>query len=231
MSQTQGRASQTQNKALLFDIDGTLADTDPLHLAAFNQVLGPHGHSFDHARFGKELQGFSNASIGERFLAHEAPERRTSILGEKERIFREFVSGQIAPVPGLMALLEAADRAGVPMVAVTNAPRPNAELLLAGLGIAHRFKAVVIGDELAHGKPHPLPYLEGLRLAGAQASASLAFEDSRSGIQSATAAGIATIGMRTGLGHADLLAAGAVASAAAFDDPELIRLVASAMSW
>ncbi|WGS19569.1 MULTISPECIES: HAD-IA family hydrolase [unclassified Bradyrhizobium] len=222
---------QEQRKALLFDIDGTLADTDPLHLAAFNEVLGPHGHEFDHARFGKELQGFSNASIGERFLAHEAPERRAVILGEKERIFREKIGGQIAPVPGLMALLDQADRAGVPMVAVTNAPRPNAELLLSGLGIAHRFKAVVIGDELAHGKPHPLPYLEGLRLAGAAAQAALAFEDSRSGIQSATAAGIATIGMRTGLSHADLVAAGAIASARAFDDPELIRLVASAMAW
>ena len=143
----------------------------------------------------------------------------------------DLVSGQIVPVPGLMALLDRADRAGVPMVAVTNAPRANAELLLSGLGVAHRFKALVIGDELEHGKPHPLPYLEGLRLAGAAASASLAFEDSRSGIQSATAAGIATIGMRTGLSHADLLAAGAVASARAFDDPELIRLVASAMTW
>ncbi|WP_338697178.1 MULTISPECIES: HAD-IA family hydrolase [unclassified Bradyrhizobium] len=231
MSQAHGRASQTQGKALLFDIDGTLADTDPLHLAAFNRVLGPHGHVFDHARFGKELQGFSNASIGDRFLAHEPPDRRAIILGEKERTFRELVSGQIVPVPGLMTLLDRADHAGVPMVAVTNAPRPNAELLLSGLGIAHRFKAVVIGDELAHGKPHPLPYLEGLRLAGASASASLAFEDSRSGVQSATAAGIATIGMRTGLSHADLLAAGAVASAAAFDDPELIRRVALAMSW
>jgi HAD superfamily hydrolase (TIGR01509 family) len=222
---------QGQGKALLFDIDGTLADTDPLHLAAFNRVLGPHGHVFDHARFGKELQGFSNASIGERFLAHEPTERRVIILGEKERVFRELVSGQIKPVPGLMALLDRADHAGVPMVAVTNAPRPNAELLLAGLGITHRFKAVVIGDELAHGKPHPLPYLEGLRLAGALAHATLEFEDSRSGIQSATAAGIATIGMRTGLSHDDLVAAGAIASANAFDDPELIGLVTQAMAW
>jgi len=223
--------SQGQGKALLFDIDGTLADTDPLHLAAFNRVLGPHGHVFDHARFGRELQGFSNASIGERFLAHEPLARRATILGEKERIFRELVGGQIAPVPGLIDLLDRADRAGVTMVAVTNAPRPNAELLLSGLGIISRFKAVVIGDELAHGKPHPLPYLEGLRLAGASAGAALAFEDSRSGVQSATAAGIATIGMRTGLSHADLVAAGAVASARAFDDPELISLVASAMAW
>ena len=222
---------QGQGKALLFDIDGTLADTDPIHLAAFNRVLGPHGHVFDHARFGKELQGFSNASIGERFLAQQPPERRAIILDEKERVFRELVSGQIKPVPGLMALLDRADRAGVPVVAVTNAPRPNAELLLAGLGITQRFKAVVIGDELAHGKPHPLPYLEGLRLAGASAHAALAFEDSRSGIQSATAAGIATIGMRTGLSHADLVGAGAIASAKAFDDPELIGLVEQAMAW
>ena len=54
-------------KALLFDIDGTLTDTDALHLEAFNEVLGPHGHVFDHARFTKELQGFSTASISERF--------------------------------------------------------------------------------------------------------------------------------------------------------------------
>ena len=60
-------------KALLFDIDGTLADTDGLHLKAFNQVFGPRGHVFDRARASKELMGFSNASIAERFLAGEPP--------------------------------------------------------------------------------------------------------------------------------------------------------------
>ena len=59
-------------RALLFDIDGTLANTDPLHLKAFNQVLGPRGHVFDHARFSRELQGFANVSIGERFLPDES---------------------------------------------------------------------------------------------------------------------------------------------------------------
>jgi HAD superfamily hydrolase (TIGR01509 family) len=218
-------------KALLFDIDGTLANTDPLHLKAFNQVLGPRGHLFDHARFSKELQGFSNVAIGERFLADEAMERRAAILAEKEDVFRTLVAGQIAPLPGLMALLDRADAAGIPMVAVTNAPRLNAELLLSGLGITHRFKAIVIGDELSHGKPHPLPYLEGLRFAGGRAAASVAFEDSRSGVQSATAAGIPTIGIRTSLSHADLIGAGAIASASAFDDPGLLARLAAAMAW
>lgn len=185
----------------------------------------------DDERFKRELQGFSNVSIGERFLPDESSERRLAILGEKEAIFRDLVAGQIAPIPGLMALLDRADAAGIPMVAVTNAPRLNAELLLSGLGITERFKAIVIGDELPHGKPHPLPYQEGLRFVGASAEASIAFEDSRSGVQSAAAAGIPTIGMRTTLSHADLVAAGAVASARAYDDPELLARLAAAMAW
>ncbi|MBR0993649.1 HAD-IA family hydrolase [Bradyrhizobium japonicum] len=218
-------------RALLFDIDGTLANTDPLHLKAFNQVLGPLGHVFDHARFSRELQGFANVSIGERFLPDETPARRAEILDEKEEVFRTLVAGQIEPLAGLMALLDRADAAGIPMVAVTNAPRLNAELLLSGLGITHRFRALVIGAELPHGKPHPLPYQEGLRFVAASAEASIAFEDSRTGVQSATAAGIPTIGLRTSLSHADLVAAGAIASASAFDDPQLLARLASAMAW
>ncbi|HYI31494.1 MAG TPA: HAD-IA family hydrolase [Bradyrhizobium sp.] len=218
-------------KALLFDIDGTLADTDALHLQAFNQVFGPRGHIFDRARASKELMGFSNASIGERFLPGEPPERRLAIMDEKEAAFRSLVAGKIRPLPGLMPLLARADRAGVPMVAVTNAPRLNAEMLLAGLGISDRFKAIVIGDELAHGKPHPMPYLEGLRAVNAAPELCLAFEDSRSGVQAASAAGIATVGMRTSLGHADLIEAGALATAENFDDPALLDLVAATMKW
>jgi HAD superfamily hydrolase (TIGR01509 family) len=218
-------------RALLFDIDGTLADTDALHLQAFNQVLGPRGYVFDHGRFTRELQGFSNASIGARFLAAEAPDRQMAIMDEKEAAFRNLVAGEVRPTPGLMALLARADRASIPMVAVTNAPRLNAEMLLAGLGIEHRFKAVVLGDELSHGKPHPMPYLEGLRAVNAAADQSVAFEDSRSGVKSASAAGIATVGIRTSLSDADMIEAGAVLTAKSFDDPELLKLVAATMNW
>ena len=201
--------SSGPEKALLFDIDGTLADTDALHLEAFNLVLGARGHVFDHGRFTRELQGFSAASICERFLANELPNRQMAIMEEKEAAFRNLVSGQIKPTPGLMKLLALADEPNVPMVAVTNAPRLNA----------------------AHGKPHPLPYLEGLRAVNAAANLSLAFEDSRSGIKSASAAGIATVGIRTSLSHADMVEAGALLTAKTFDDPELIKLVAATINW
>ena len=69
---------------------------------------GLQAYVFDHARFTKELQGFSNASISERFLAGQSPERQAVIKGEKEQAFRKLVAG---PLPGLMALLAQADRA------------------------------------------------------------------------------------------------------------------------
>jgi len=218
-------------RALLFDIDGTMADTDALHVEAFNDVFGPRGHVFDRARAAKELMGFSTASICERFLPGETPERQAAIMDEKEALFRKLVSGKVQPMPGLMTLLALADRAGIPTVAVTNAPRLNAELLLAGLGIMNRFKAIVIGDELPHAKPHPLPYLEGLRAVNAAANLSVAFEDSRSGIASASAAGIATVGVRSSLSHADLVGAGARLTVATFDDPDLMKLIAAKMGW
>ena len=223
--------SNRSGRALLFDIDGTLADTDALHVRAFNLIFGPRGHAFDRQRASKELMGFTNASISERFLPGESPERQAAIMAQKEETFRKLASGNIQPLAGLMTLLARADATGVPMVAVTNAPRLNAEMMLSGLGIMDRFKALIIGDELPHGKPHPMPYLEGLRALGAVPNLSLAFEDSRTGVQSASAAGIATVGIRTTLGHDDLIAAGAVMTAISFEAPELIRLVEKTMNW
>jgi phosphoglycolate phosphatase len=76
-----------------------------------------------------------------------------------------------------------------------------------------------------------LPYLEGLRITDAAPGRSVAFEDSRSGVQSASAAGIATVGMRTGLGHDDLMAAGAVMTADNFDASGLIKMLTAKMGW
>lgn len=207
--------------ALLFDIDGTLATTDEFHRAAFNEVFAPRGEHFDHDRFNRELQGFANVDIAARLLPDLAPAAGMEFLMHKEATFRRLVKGSICPVDGLFALLDWADAAGVPMAAVTNAPRVNAETILDGLGIADRFGCLVIGDELAQGKPHPLPYLEGLRLLGARAEVSLAFEDSRSGVRSAVAAGLATIGLATSLTPDELTGAGAVAGIRDYQDPRV----------
>jgi HAD superfamily hydrolase (TIGR01509 family) len=217
----------TAGAALLFDIDGTLADTDRLHLDAFNRVFAPFAEPFSPERFKAELQGFSNTAIAARFLPAETAERQREILDEKEAAFRSLASTGLEPTPGLIALLDRADAAGLRYAAVTNAPRANADLILDALGIKHRFRVIVLGDELPHGKPHPLPYLEGLRLLGGNAVTALAFEDSPSGVRSATAAGIATVGMLTGQSEATLRQAGAVAVAGDYTDLGLLELLAT----
>jgi len=88
----------------------------------------------------------------------------------------------------------------------------------------------VLGDELPHGKPHPLPYLEALRALGAKAELSVAFEDSTSGVTSASAAGLITVGIMTSLTEQELRAAGASVTAADYRDPALLVLIADVVA-
>ena len=76
--------------ALLFDIDGTLADTDPLHLEAFNRAFAPYGQQFDKARFARELQGLANVDIAATVLPGLSPAKGMAVLDDKEALFRQL---------------------------------------------------------------------------------------------------------------------------------------------
>ena len=201
---------------LLFDLDGTLTDTDALHFEAFQQLLAPYGRSLSTEDFKRRVIGASNAVVMA-FLFPDLPVARHQELDEeKEALFRALADAGDAegqslmhPTPGLIGLIDWAEARGVKMAVVTNAPRPNAVLMLRALGLADRLTEIVIGPELPRGKPDPLPYLTGLDRLGSTADGALAFEDSRSGIGSAVAAGIETIGMLSSLDEPTLRQAGA----------------------
>ncbi len=204
---------------LLFDLDGTLTDTDQLHLEAYRRILAPR--ELSEAEYKVQVMGQANAAImGWMFPGLPAHEHQR-LADEKERLFRSMVD-RLHPTPGLMGLLAWAERHGIKTAVVTNAPRDNAELMLAGLGLADRFPVLVIGDELARGKPDPLPYRTALERLDSTPGQALAFEDSRSGVQAAAAAGIETIGMLTGLDEATLKAAGATWTMRDFSDPRFL---------
>ena len=211
--------------ALLFDLDGTLVDTDALHFAAFQSAFAPFGVALNLDQYRRQIMGAPNSAIGEAFLSHLPVEQREEIIARKEHAFRQ--SFQTArPTTGLTALLDFAESSGVGLAVVTNAPRANAELMLATLGLAERLPLVVIGAELPRSKPDPLPYATALQLTGADAVCSIAFEDSLSGIRSAAAAGLAVVGLTTGLDAAALVSAGAAFGVADFTDPRIDHLVA-----
>jgi HAD superfamily hydrolase (TIGR01509 family) len=210
--------------ALLFDLDGTLVDSDAEHLVAFQRVFAPHGITLDRSEYAANIMGAPNELIAERYLSHLPPHERAAALDAKEAAYRDSL-GELEPILGALALLDYADRRGFKRAVVTNAPRANAEKVLAALGIAQRLPIVVIGGELPRSKPDPLPYLTALERAGALAAHSLAFEDSLSGVRSAAAAGLAVVGMTTSLDSQRLIEAGATFAAKDFTDPRIFALI------
>ena len=208
---------------VLFDLDGTLTDADHLHHAAFNQILGRFGRSVDADYYKSQIMGRSNSEIFEQLFPGEL-EAHSVLADEKEAHFRELAT-ILTPAAGLVDLLAFLRKHGVPHGVVTNAPRANAVHELAALGLSQHFDTLVIGEELPNSKPHPLPYLTGLSNLNGAAGKSLAFEDSLSGLRSALAAGMAVVGLTTGLSPQVLLDAGAKLAIADYADRRLKPLM------
>ena len=205
---------------LLFDMDGTLVDTEDLHFAAFRTILEPHGVSLDWAGYREFIMGHPNHAIAAHYLPHVPQELHAGLMHDKEAQYRSLVK-DVSPAEGLMDLLDWADGRGIGYAVVTNAPRANAELVLDALRIRHRFQAVVAGDDIAHPKPHPMPYLTALEQVGGDAARSVAFEDSGSGVASAVAAGLPVVGIASALDESGLKRAGAAMLVQDYRDPLL----------
>ncbi|MCO7516270.1 HAD-IA family hydrolase [Pseudomonas guariconensis] len=211
--------------ALLFDLDGTLTDTDTLHLQAFRQLLREHdGRELSQAQFDAQVSGRANGALFAELFPTASAELRQALAERKEALFREL-SPRLEPMPGLARLLEYAQVRSIGMCVVTNAPRLNAEHMLAAMGLQGRFRHVLVAEELLRPKPDPLPYLTGLQRLDAKAGQALAFEDSLPGVKAASGAGIFTVGIATSQSSERLLAAGAQLVIEDFNDPRLWALI------
>ena len=210
--------------ALLFDLDGTLIDSDAAHLRAFQRVFAKYGVAVDERSYYTRIHGSDNPAIGRNFLPHLSEAEQAAVMAAKEARYREDL-GEIEPIAGIDALLDFAAAHGLGCAVVTNAPRANVEAVLAALGLAARLPLRVVGLELARAKPDPLPYRTALARLGAEADRSVAFEDSLSGLRAAKDAGLAVVGLTTTLAADKLLAGGAEIAVADFADPRVAALI------
>jgi HAD superfamily hydrolase (TIGR01509 family) len=206
--------------ALLFDLDGTLLDTDPLHHRAFASVLAERGRDLSLEEYQARIMGRPNADVMVEFFPGEES-RHAEIADLKEGRFRDLLGAEAPPVGGIHALLDWAERAGAGTAVVTNAPRGNAEAMLAATGLDRRLTTLVIGEECARPKPDPLPYRMAMDLLGATPATSLAFEDSPSGLRAARSSGAHVFGMTSSLAPQVLRSAGAHETIDDFTAPAL----------
>ena len=211
-------------RALLFDLDGTLAETDSLHLPTWVEALRPYGIEVDESFYRERISGRSNSKIVEDLLPDLSAEEGRELANAKEASFRERAH-ELEPLPGLLDFMQEGKSRELSLALVTNAPEENVEAILLALGLREFFDEVVLSDEVGPVKPDPAPYKAALEKLGVTSKEALAFEDSTSGIASSVAACIPTVGIASTQKAGTLEEAGAFMVARDFTDPQLRKIL------
>ncbi|WP_372656694.1 HAD-IA family hydrolase [Hydrogenophaga sp.] len=196
-------------QALIFDVDGTLADTEGAHRAAFNHAFKAVGLDWvwDEALYtellsisgGKErMQHYWNTTCDIRDVGGAGVQDTIARLHELKTAEYEGMvrDGQVLLRPGVLRLIESASQQGLQLaIATTTSPINITALLRTAIGLDWRHYFTVIEDASTapNKKPHPQVYLQTLSRMGLSAADGLAFEDSANGLNAATSAGLATV--------------------------------------
>lgn len=183
-------------EGLLFDLDGTLIDSDPVHRASWVEILAPYGIEVDETFYRERFSGRHNPELIAELLPDLDAEARAAMSDRKEAMFRALAH-TVPPVRGVLRFVRDARARGQKLAVVTNAPRRNAVAVLTAIGLVDVWDAIVVSEDLAAGKPDPTPYRAALEALCIAAPRALAFEDSTTGIRSAVGAGIHCIGLAT----------------------------------
>ena len=207
-------------KALLFDLDGTLADTNSVHRVTWAEALRPYGYDVTWDFYREHITGRVTTDIVAYLLPDFSAEDGRELIEDKEADFRER-AGALEPLPGLLNFVQQGREKGMKIALVTNAPKENASTVLRVLGLDNAFDPVILADEVGSGKPDPAPYNAALQALGVSAKEAVAFEDSATGIDSSVAAGIPTIGIASTQDPEELEDLGVDLVVLDFADPKL----------
>ena len=202
--------------ALIFDLDGVIVDSMPVHELAWRRYLETLG--FDGGDIPARMHGRRNDEIVRDFLGEKIDHDTVLAHGAaKERVFREMLGGRLREnlVAGIAEWLEHVE--GAPIALATNAERANVDFTLDGAGLRRYFDVIVDGAEVSRPKPAPDVYLQAAELLKIAPQNCIVFEDSPVGVAAAVAAGMRVVGVRTHSSPLD----GILFSVANFLDPQL----------
>jgi HAD superfamily hydrolase (TIGR01509 family) len=193
---TRGRG--IMGKAVIFDNDGVIIDSEPLHIEADLQILAEYGIDWKAADLHRFI-GVKDAVMWKALQGELGLPDSPEALKEKKGRIRDavFTSERIRPIDGIPELFAALKAAGWKVAVATSSQRSLIGPWLEAMGLGILLDALVAGDDVDHAKPHPEPYIRAAALLGVQPSDCTAIEDSPHGVASAKAAGCRCIGFRT----------------------------------
>lgn len=191
-------------KAFIFDFDGVIVDTEPLHYRAFQQILAPRGLGFSWEEYVETYMGFDDRdAFTEAFDSRGTPlehDELSRLIAKKADIFQDVIQEGITAYPGVVELIRALHAARVPLAICSGALRSDITPILEMLDISGCFDVIVTADDVARSKPDPECYrvaFEKLRERRSEAEFSstdtVAIEDTPAGISAASSAGLRVI--------------------------------------
>lgn len=180
-------------RLLLFDLDGTLADTTPLHAQAFAQVLAPLGVPVDYARIaGMKTADALRKCFEDAGRAAPDPADLERLTSAKQDLVRKLIRTHLKPLPGVKEFL-AWCSPRFRLALASSGSRETVRLSLQTLGLEELFDPVICGEDTARAKPAPDPFLRAVELTGIPPQEVLVFEDSENGFAAARAARLACV--------------------------------------
>lgn len=175
-------------RAYLFDMDGTIADTMPLHFVAWTKAVEEAGGTFPKKLF-YELAGVPIVQVVERLnQTFGYTLDPVAVAHRKEALYLEMLD-QVSPIASVLEHIHLQHRR-IPLAVVSGSPRDSIIRTLTAIGLLDRFDTLVGAEDYTHGKPHPEPFLVAARRLGVEPQHCLVFEDADAGIRSAEAAGM-----------------------------------------
>ena len=180
-------------RAVIWDMDGVIADTALPHFRSWQSAFHKQGIDFSDHDF-QHVFGQRNDLIVRKMMGQDIGQKVINIVSEdKENYFREDVVKDLRLFPGVLDLLKLLKEHGIAAAVGSSAPLENVNVILNGLKIENYFQAVVFGLEVKEGKPNPEVFLTAARKLGAEPSDCIVLEDAIAGVTAAKKAGMACI--------------------------------------
>jgi beta-phosphoglucomutase len=183
--------------AFLFDMDGVIVDSNPVHKIALKQFCRQHGHDLTEEQLREKIYGRTNKDWIPNVFGAISKELARQYADEKEALFRELYRKDIAPLAGLLSFLDQSEQLGVPKAIATSAPRENVDFTLSLTGTEKYFSTILDESFVTRGKPDPEIYLKTAAALGFDPAQCIVFEDSLSGVLAGKAAGCKVVGVAT----------------------------------
>jgi beta-phosphoglucomutase len=195
--------------AVLWDLDGTLADSSEYHWLSWQDVLAAEGVRITREEFGATF-GWRNSEILRLWMGGRATPEVIARVGDgKEEAYRALLrSGGIDPLPGAAEWVRALHEGGWRQAIASSAPRANIEVMIEALRFGPLLDGFLGAEDVERGKPDPEVFLTGARRLGVPPERCIVVEDAAAGIEGARRAGMRSIGVGRGnVGAADLVVA------------------------